>query len=104
MPPRSADKPPMQRLHELLMQRVGVGVQLLHRLSDLKWRRLWRHRFPETYRYRIGNLARQLPQEASFFEAEDRAPNAVKMHRHDGRGALRRDPFHDALHAAAKRK
>src|SRR5439155_6345818 len=81
MPARSPDEAAVQRLHEFLVEGVRVGMQLLHRLAHFKWRRAGRHRLSEADGDRIRDLAWQLPQEASFLEAEDRAPNTVEVHR-----------------------
>src|SRR5947209_15017629 len=102
MPARCTDKAAVQRLHVVFVQRVSLAVQLLHCLANFERSCRCGHGVTEADGDGIGNLARQLPEEASLFEAEDRAPDAVEVDGRYGRVALRRDALHDAFHAAAE--
>ena len=100
MPPRRADKGPVQRPHFLFAVGVGFALQLLHCLTNLKSARRGLHGATITDRDPIGYLPRQLPEKPSPLETEDASPDAIEAHRNDGR----LDPFYDSLQPPAKRQ
>ena len=81
--------------HELLMHedalgdaRDGtVGGKLLDRLAHLHRRGVWRHRFAEGDRHRVGDFLRPLPEELPALMTEDASPHVVQTNRNNRRRA-----------------
>ena len=95
---RGANERARKRVHAAFVMAIGVGLQFLHGFADFEGSGAGRHGLAEADRDGIGNLARNFPEEAAAFEAEDAAPDAVEIHGNDRRVHA----FHDAFEAAAE--
>src|SRR5262249_8523922 len=95
-----ANERPVKRLCIALALLKGPGLQLLHGDTDLGCRRRRRHRTAKAHGDAVRNLARQLPQETSAFEAEDAPPYAVQVHGDDGHV----NALHNSFQAVTERK
>src|SRR5690348_313486 len=95
---RGADERTDQSTRALLVEEIGFGLQLLDSAADFAGGRCGGHGFAETHGDGIGNPTRHFPEEAAALEAENAAPDAIEIDRHDGRV----DALHDALEAVAE--
>ena len=77
-----------------------VAAERHQREPHLGGRRRRRQRRAERHGHRIRHARRPFPEESSAFEAEDAAPHAIEVDRHDWHV----EPLHDALEAAPERQ
>src|SRR5438093_6970654 len=99
MMPGFAHERAVQQQHLRFAVLPGFGVELLHGLPDFERRRRRRQRFAEADGDRVGEVARHFPEEATFLERKDAAPNVVETDWDDRRVHI----FHDALETATER-
>src|SRR3989338_1617771 len=90
----------VERPHLLAVVAVGFGPEFLDRLADFGVGGARGHRRTEANGNTIGDAPWHFPEEASFLETEDAAPDAGQVDGND-RGFNVSD---DALEAAAKRQ
>ena len=100
MKPCGSQERTRKRLHVAPPALECVDTQFLHRPANLRGRGGRRQWFAKCDAYGIGDAARPFPEKASTGKTEDRAPDAVQVHRNDGDV----DAFHDAFKPTTERQ
>src|SRR6185437_8896622 len=83
--PATLNKNAVQGAERMPVSRKGFTAQLLYRAPDFTQRTAGCTRLAKAHSHGIRNVARQLPDKASALKAEDASPDAMQVHRDNGR-------------------